>query len=73
MPQAADPAGQSTNAIARLLATDIQEDLLAILREIFERNPSPSGSPIAPTKPLNYWASPPSSSMTCCAPANSGR
>jgi excisionase family DNA binding protein len=38
VPQAADPAGQSTNAIARLLASDIRDDLLAIMREIFERN-----------------------------------
>jgi len=34
--------------------------------------PSPSGSPAALTKPLNYWASPETSSTTCCAPANSG-
>jgi hypothetical protein len=32
--------------------------------------PSPSGSPTAPTRPPNCWASPQSSSMTCCAPAN---
>ena len=38
MPEAADPAGQSTNTIARLLATDMREDLLAIIREILERN-----------------------------------
>ena len=37
-PEAADPVGQSTNAIARLLATDMREDLLAIMREIFARN-----------------------------------
>jgi excisionase family DNA binding protein len=36
--EAADPAGQSTNAIVRLLATDMTEDLLAIVREILERN-----------------------------------
>lgn len=29
---------QSTNAIARLLATDMREELLAIMREVFERN-----------------------------------
>ena len=34
VPEAADPAGQSTNAIARLLATDMREDLLAIMGEI---------------------------------------
>ena len=38
MPEATDPVGQSTNAIARLLATDLREDLLAIMREIFEHN-----------------------------------
>ncbi len=38
MPDAAGPAGQSTNAIARLIATDMREDLLALMREIFERN-----------------------------------
>ena len=38
VPDAADPVEQSTNAIARLLATDVREALLAIMREIFERN-----------------------------------
>jgi excisionase family DNA binding protein len=38
VPEAADPAGQSTTAIARLLATDMREDLLAIIREILKRN-----------------------------------
>jgi excisionase family DNA binding protein len=38
VPEAADPAGQTTDAIARLLATDMREDLLAIMREIFARN-----------------------------------
>ena len=33
--EAADPAGQSTNAITRLLAAGMQEELLAIMREIF--------------------------------------
>jgi excisionase family DNA binding protein len=36
-----DPAGQielSTNAVARLPASDMREDPLAIVREIFERN-----------------------------------
>ena len=37
MPEAADPGGQITNAIAWLLATDMREDLLAIVREIFAR------------------------------------
>jgi excisionase family DNA binding protein len=37
VPDAVDPAEQSTDAIARLLATDIREDLLAIMREIFGR------------------------------------
>jgi excisionase family DNA binding protein len=36
-PEAADPVGQSANAIARLLATDLHEDLLTIMREIFAR------------------------------------
>ncbi len=38
VPDAADPIELSTNAIARLLATDMREDLLAIMREIFTRN-----------------------------------
>ena len=38
MPDAADAAELTTNAIARLLATDMLEDLLAIVREIFARN-----------------------------------
>ena len=37
-PEAAAPPGQITNAVARLLAADTREDLLAIMREIFERN-----------------------------------
>jgi len=38
VPEPADPAEPSTNAIARLLASDIREELLAIMREILERN-----------------------------------
>ena len=38
LPDTADPIELSTNAIARLLSTDMREDLLTILREIFERN-----------------------------------
>ncbi|MGH3185667.1 MAG: helix-turn-helix domain-containing protein [Streptosporangiaceae bacterium] len=38
VPEAVDPVGLSTNAIARLLATDMRDDLLAIVREILERN-----------------------------------
>jgi excisionase family DNA binding protein len=38
VPEVADPVGQSTNAIARLLVTDMREDLLAIMREIVARN-----------------------------------
>jgi hypothetical protein len=38
VPDAADPIELSTNAIARLLATDMREELLAIMREIFARN-----------------------------------
>ena len=38
MPRAADPVGQSTNAIAQLLSTDMREDLLATIREIVVRN-----------------------------------
>jgi excisionase family DNA binding protein len=37
---AADPAELSTDAIVRLLAADMREDLLAIVREIFARNAS---------------------------------
>src|SRR5580693_8642851 len=37
-PEAADPIEQSTSAIAYLLATAMREALLAITREILERN-----------------------------------
>ena len=37
-PEAADRADFATNAIARLLASDMRQELLAIMREIFERN-----------------------------------
>ena len=37
VPEVVGPAELSANAIARLLATDMREDLLAIMREIFER------------------------------------
>ena len=38
VPDAADPTELSTNAVARLLATDMLEELLAIVREILARN-----------------------------------
>lgn len=38
-PEAAAPVEQSTRALARVLATHTREDLLAIIREAFERNP----------------------------------
>jgi excisionase family DNA binding protein len=38
VPVVPDPAGQSTTATARLLTSDMREELLAIMREIFERN-----------------------------------
>jgi excisionase family DNA binding protein len=38
VPDAAGPAGQGPNAIARRLAGDMREELLAILRDVFERN-----------------------------------
>jgi excisionase family DNA binding protein len=38
-PEAADRIELSTSAIARLLASDMREELLTIMREIFERNP----------------------------------
>ena len=38
VPETVDPGGQSANAIARMLATDMREDLLAIMREILERS-----------------------------------
>jgi excisionase family DNA binding protein len=37
-PETMDPGGQSGYAIAPLLATDMREDLLAIMREILERS-----------------------------------
>jgi excisionase family DNA binding protein len=36
--EAADPVGQSSNAIARQFVSDMGEDLLAIMREVFARN-----------------------------------
>ena len=38
VPDAANAVEVSTNAIVRLLATEMREDLLAIMREIFTRN-----------------------------------
>ena len=38
-PEAADRIEVSTSAIARLLTSNMREELLAIMREIFERNP----------------------------------
>jgi excisionase family DNA binding protein len=38
-PEAADRVELSASAISRLLATGMREELLAIMREIFERNP----------------------------------
>ena len=38
-PEAADRVELSTSAITRLLAADMRDELLAIMREIFERNP----------------------------------
>jgi hypothetical protein len=37
-PEAADPVDPSTSAAGRLLADDVRRKLLAIMREIFERN-----------------------------------
>ena len=37
-PEAADRADFATSAVARLLASDMRQELLAIMREIFERN-----------------------------------
>jgi excisionase family DNA binding protein len=38
VPEATDRAQLSTSVLARLLARDMREELLAIMREIFERN-----------------------------------
>ena len=38
----------STSAIARLVASDMREELLAIMREIFERNPFAERLPYSP-------------------------
>ena len=38
-PEAADRMERSTNAKARLLASDMREELLILIRELFERNP----------------------------------
>ena len=37
-PEAADRVELSTSAIARLLVSDMRQELLAIMREVFERN-----------------------------------
>jgi excisionase family DNA binding protein len=41
VPEAADRLELSTSAIARLLASDMRDELLAIMREIFEHNAFP--------------------------------
>ncbi len=38
MPEAVGQTELSTSAVARLLASDVREELLAIMRELFERN-----------------------------------
>jgi excisionase family DNA binding protein len=38
VPEAADPVELSTDVTARLLAGDLREELLAIMREVFKRN-----------------------------------
>jgi excisionase family DNA binding protein len=38
VPEAVDRVELSTSAIARLLASDMRQELLAIMREVFERN-----------------------------------
>ncbi len=38
VPEASDRAEISTSTVARLLASDVREELLAIMREIFKRN-----------------------------------
>jgi hypothetical protein len=54
-PKAADPVRQRTNAISRLLATNTQETRSQSSARSSRATPSPSGSPAALTKPLNYW------------------
>ena len=70
-PDAADRVELSTSAIARLLTSDMREELLAIMREIFDRHTFADGSPTALRRLPNCWASPENSSTTCCAPASS--
>jgi len=69
---AADPVELSTNAIAQLLATDMREDLLAIMRDIFTRNVFAERLAYSPDEAAELLESPGSSSTTCSAPANSG-
>jgi excisionase family DNA binding protein len=38
-PEATDRVELSASAVARLLASDMREELLAIMREIFQRDP----------------------------------
>jgi hypothetical protein len=54
-----EAAGQvELRAMARLLASDMREELLVLLREILSATPTPSGSPTARVGPLTCWAFP---------------
>ena len=54
MPEAVGPVELSTSAIARLLATDMREDLLAHRVRDPGATPSLGGLPTTLTKQLNY-------------------
>ena len=69
----ADRVELSTSAIARLLASDMREELLALMCEIFDRRAFAERLAYSLRRPPNCWAFPESSSMTCCAPASSDR
>lgn len=58
VPEAADRAELSTREIARLLASAMRDELLALMREMFERNAYAERLATAPTRPRNCWASP---------------
>jgi hypothetical protein len=73
VPAAAEPVELSTNAIAQLLATDMREELLAIMCEISARNVVAERLAYSPDEAAELLGISRSSSTTCCAPANSDR
>jgi hypothetical protein len=54
VPEAADRAEIRTSATARLLASDMREELLAIMREIFSRSTYAERLAYSPDEAANY-------------------